>query len=457
MNSRLNNWLKKTRIFEKKIKNFSNLVRYGYLTSYVGSILEIQGIFFPIGTQCMVEVKNCYKEVIYVSAEIVGFKKNKMFATLLKESSGLFYGARVYPKCTTNVYHLSGKFLPVGFNLLGRIIDCFGNPLDGKNKPTTECLVDINQFNIINPLKRSPINSILDTGIRAINALLTIGKGQRMGLFAGSGVGKSVLLGMMSKFTNSDIIIVGLIGERSREVQEFVYDILNSIGIHRVIVIVAPASTSSILRIQAALYAIRTAEYFRDNGKDVLLIIDSLTRFAMAHREIALSLGEIPSSKGYPPSVLSKILFFIERCGTGRKEKKGSISAFYTILTEEDGITDPVADTARSILDGHIILSRNYAESGHYPAIDIEKSISRTMSMLVDKDYFNKVCYIKQLISSYHRNKDLINIGAYMQGNDKILDQAIKLWPLLSKFLQQTMFEHFSYEYSCQSLLKIIV
>ncbi|QCI26618.1 FliI/YscN family ATPase [Buchnera aphidicola (Thelaxes californica)] len=453
---RFDKWMYKIRAFSHRIKNFSKISQYGYVTSYTGSVLEIEGIFFPVGSQCMIEVQCHSQEICYVLAEIIGFKKNTMFAILLKDVSGLFFGAKVYPKCTDNNIHFLGKMLPIGYNLLGRVIDCFGNPLDGLNKIKTEVYTDINQFHIINPFKRAPIDSILDTGIRSINALLTIGKGQRIGLFAGSGVGKSVLLGMISKFTDSDVVVIGLIGERSREVKEFIDDLINSVNMNKIIVVVAPASAPSVSKIQAALYTVCIAEYFRDRGKSVLLIFDSLTRFAMAHREIALSLGEIPSSKGYPPSVLSKLLFFIERCGTGKHNETGTISAFYTILTEEEGLIDPVADTARSILDGHIVLSRSYAESGYYPAINIEKSISRTMFNLVNKEHFKKACYIKQLISSYNRNIDLINIGAYVHGTDVILDHSIKLWPKLLTFLTQNMHEKSSYHSSYQQLIKII-
>jgi flagellum-specific ATP synthase len=328
---------------------------------------------------------------------------------------------------------------PVGAGLLGRVLDGIGRPLDGlgalpveQGAPPTE--------QPLNPLDREPINQILDVGVRAINALLTVGRGQRMGLFAGSGVGKSVLLGMMARYTSADVIVVGLIGERGREVKEFIEQILGPEGLARSVIVVAPADTWPLMRLQGASYATSIAEYFRDQGKNVLLIMDSLTRYAMAQREIALAIGEPPATKGYPPSVFAKLPRLVERAGNGSKGG-GSITAFYTVLTEGDDQQDPIADAARAILDGHIVLSRQLAESGHYPAIDIEASISRAMTSLISAEYFEQIRDFKRFYSRYQRSRDLISVGAYSSGNDPLLDRAIALYPRLEAFLQQSMFE----------------
>jgi flagellum-specific ATP synthase len=318
-------------------------------------------------------------------------------------------------------------------------VDGAGRPLDGlgplraareaplANKP-------------VNPLDREPIRQVLDVGVRAINALLTVGRGQRMGLFAGSGVGKSVLLGMMARYTSADVIVVGLIGERGREVKEFIEQSLGPEGLARSVVVAAPADTWPLMRLQGASYATSIAEYFRDQGKNVLLIMDSLTRYAMAQREIALAIGEPPATKGYPPSVFAKLPQLVERTGNGARGG-GSITAFYTVLTEGDDQQDPIADSARAILDGHVVLSRQLAESGHYPAIDIEASISRAMTSLISPEYFEQVRVFKQLYSRYQRSRDLISVGAYAQGSDPLLDKAILLHPRLEAFLQQGIFE----------------
>jgi flagellum-specific ATP synthase len=369
---------------------------------------------------------------------------------------GLVPGARVIPFEAARSAVIPGqpqaqhratdlaRHLPVGEMLLGRVLDGAGRPLDqfgplpdGPSAPL--------QSRPINPLDRAPIKEALDVGVRAINALLTVGRGQRMGLFAGSGVGKSVLLGMMARYTTADVIVVGLIGERGREVKEFITDILGPEGLKRAVVVAAPADTSPLLRMQGAAYATTIAEYFRDQGKNVLLIMDSLTRYAMAQREIALAIGEPPATKGYPPSVFAKLPQLVERAGNGT-EGGGSITAFYTVLTEGDDQQDPIADSARAILDGHIVLSRRLVEQGHYPAIDIEASISRAMNHLVSEQHFIQVQHFKHLYAHYQRNRDLISVGAYVNGSDPLLDEAIIMHPRLSKFLKQGMYEadHYS-------------
>jgi flagellum-specific ATP synthase len=308
----------------------------------------------------------------------------------------------------------------------------------------------------INPLNRTPIDTILDVGVRAINGLLTVGRGQRMGVFAGSGVGKSVLLGMMARYTDAEIIVVGLIGERGREVKEFIEEILGPETLLKTAVIAAPADAPALMRLQGARYACTIAEYFRDQGKHVLLIMDSLTRYAMAQREIALAIGEPPATKGYPPSVFAKLPVLVERAGNG-EPGGGSITGFYTVLTEGDDQQDPIADSARAILDGHIVLDRALAESGHYPAIDIEQSISRVMYAIVTAEHQRYARRLKQLTSRYNRNIDLINVGAYSAGSDPVLDEAIRKRQIVEAFLQQDRAERSDVPTSIQGLAALFL
>jgi flagellum-specific ATP synthase len=306
-----------------------------------------------------------------------------------------------------------------------------------------------------NPLERLPITQPLDVGVRAINALLTVGRGQRMGLFAGSGVGKSVLLGMMARYTSADVIVVGLIGERGREVKEFIEDILGPEGLARSVVVATPADTSPLMRLKGAAYATTIAEHFREQGKHVLLIMDSLTRYAMAQREIALAIGEPPVTKGYPPSVFAKLPQLVERAGNGR-DGVGSITAFYTVLVEGDDLQDPIADSVRAILDGHIVLSRALADQGHYPAIDVEASISRVLPAIVPPQQLDLVRRFRFLYTRYQRSRDLISVGAYSAGNDPVLDQAIAIHPMLETFLQQGMRECQAYAGSVSQLSTLL-
>ncbi len=339
--------------------------------------------------------------------------------------------------------------VPVGEHLLGRVLDGAGHPLDGKGPIQADRRVALTGRSI-NPLSRPPIHEPLDVGVAAINALLSVGRGQRMGLFAGSGVGKSVLLGMMTRYTNADVIVVGLIGERGREVKEFVQNILGEEGLARAVVVATPADNSPLMRMHGAMLATSIAEYFRDQGKQVLLLMDSLTRFAQAQREIALAIGEPPATKGYPPSVFAKLPQLVERAGTG--EHGGSITAFYTVLAEGDDQNDPIADAARAILDGHVVLSRELAEAGHYPAIDIEASISRVMVDVVAPEHERAARRFKQIYSTYRQNRDLINVGAYQAGSDMRVDEAIAMHPRLSGFLQQHMRERVGWNDSLAGL-----
>ncbi len=401
-------------------------LRSGRITRATGMVLEAVGLRLPLGGACRIEL-----EGVFAEAEVVGFAGDTLYLMPLAEIHGLQPGARVFAADEGG----GNRSFPLGMALLGRVLDSGGQPLDGRGP-----LLGAHHAGLhtqpLNPLKRAPIDRQIDVGIRAINALLCVGRGQRLGLFAGSGVGKSVLLGMMARYTQADVIVVGLIGERGREVQDFIDNILGDEGLRRSVVVAAPADTSPLQRLQGALYATRVAEDFREQGKDVLLIMDSLTRYAMAQREIALAVGEPPATKGYPPSVFAKLPKLVERTGNG-PPGGGSITAFYTVLSEGDDQQDPIADSARAILDGHIVLSRQLAESGHYPAIDIEASISRAMTAIASDAQQRTANQLKQMLSRYQRNRDLISVGAYAQGHDVQLDRAVGLYPHIERFLQQ--------------------
>ena len=445
-------WMIKIDCAQQKLQSTSLIRQYGRLVKASGLVLEAVGLKLPLGSNCFVE-RQLDGKVQAVECEVIGFNGKTLYLMPFESTDGILLDARVYTS-QYDLTHFSHKVLPIGTGLLGRIVDAMGKPLDGKPLPENieyEGLINKS----LNPLTRTPIHQILDVGIRAINALLTVGQGQRMGLFAGSGVGKSILLGMMARYTKADIIVVGLIGERGREVKDFIENILGEEGLARSVVVAAPADVSPLLRLQGAAYATKIAEIFRDQGFNVLLIMDSLTRYAMAQREIALAIGEPPATKGYPPSVFAKLPALVERAGNDAKGK-GAITAFYTVLTEGDDQQDPIADSARAILDGHIVLSRSLAESGHYPAIDIEASISRVMTDLTPPEDEKKSRLFKQLFSSFQRNRDLINVGAYVAGTDPLLDKAISLFPTMQQFLQQGINEHCSYQDAYQQLTNIV-
>ncbi len=396
----------------------------GRLTRSVGMTLEAVGLNVSVGRQCRV----INRDGRSIEAEVVGFAGDIIYLMPVKRVEGLQPGARVIPVS-------SHQGMRIGPQLLGRVVNGLGHPLDGQGPLRGEDFLDFDPHDI-NPLNRHPISEPLDVGIRAINALITVGRGQRLGLFAGSGVGKSVLMGMMTKYTTADIVIVGLVGERGREVKEFIDHILGPEGMARAVVVASPADDAPLMRLRAAQLASRIAEHYRDQGKNVLLLMDSLTRFAQAQREISLAIGEPPATKGYPPSVFAKIPQLVERAGNAA-EGEGSITAFYTVLSEGDDLQDPIADAARAILDGHIVLSRRLAEEGIYPAIDVEGSISRAMANIVDEDHVKLMQRFKQLLSRYQQNRDLINIGAYSPGADPETDQAIERYPHLRAFIQQ--------------------
>jgi flagellum-specific ATP synthase len=434
----------------------------GTITRVAGLVMEAVGLRLAVGSSCTIFLSNGHQ----VSAEVVGFAGERIFLMPSSDVYGLSPGAKVVPAEMAaeppqlgNLRHPRrraadrAKHITVGPELLGRVLNGLGEPLDRLGPTHAQHSVPL-YSRPYNPLERIPVSEPLDVGVRAINTLLTVGRGQRMGLFAGSGVGKSVLLGMMARYTSADVIVVGLIGERGREVKEFIENILGEEGLARSVVVAAPADTSPLLRLQGAAYATAIAEYFRDSGKHVLLIMDSLTRYAMAQREISLAIGEPPATKGYPPSVFAKLPQLVERAGNGNL-KDGSITAFYTVLTEGDDQNDPIADSARAILDGHVVLSRRLAEAGHYPAIDIEASISRIMTSIVPQRQVEMARQFKSLYSRYQRSHDLISVGAYVAGSDPELDRAIKLYPAFERFLQQTMTQQEGFDTSIAKLSKL--
>ena len=431
----------------------------GRLTRINGLVMEAAGLKLPLGASCLIQAPAGGS----VEAEVVGFAGERLYMMPTEDIYGLAPGAQVRPleipppppgigqdNTPQRRAHDRAKHLPVGEHLLGRVVDANGRPLDGLGPVKA----DANRSLVsrpLNPLQRASISESLDVGIRALNSLLTIGRGQRLGLFAGSGVGKSVLLGMMARYTGAEIIVVGLIGERGREVKEFIEQNLGDEGRRRSVVVAAPADVSPLMRLQGASYATAIAEHFRDQGRHVLLIMDSLTRFAMAQREIALAVGEPPVTRGYPPSVFARLPQLVERAGNGQ-DGGGSITAFYTVLAEGDDQQDPIADAARAILDGHIVLSRQLADAGHYPAVDIEQSISRAMTNLIDERHLALVRRFKQLYARYQRARDLLAVGAYARGSDPLLDEAIALFPRMEHFLQQGIDERADYDGSRNAL-----
>ncbi|MBP8171351.1 MAG: flagellar protein export ATPase FliI [Pseudomonas sp.] len=439
--------------FGKRLSGYMGAVRLptqpvveGRLLRMVGLTLEAEGLRASLGSRCLVINDDSYHPV-QVEAEVMGFAAGKFYLMPVGSLTGIAPGARVVPLADT------GR-LPMGMSMLGRVLDGAGRALDGKGGMKAEDWVPLDGP-VINPLKRHPISQPLDVGIRSINGLLTVGRGQRLGLFAGTGVGKSVLLGMMTRFTEADIIVVGLIGERGREVKEFIDEILGAEGLKRSVVVASPADEAPLMRLRAAMYCTRIAEYFRDKGKNVLLLMDSLTRFAQAQREIALAIGEPPATKGYPPSVFAKLPKLVERAGNA-EEGGGSITAFYTVLSEGDDQQDPIADAARGVLDGHFVLSRRLAEEGHYPAIDIEASISRVMPQVVSPEHLRNAQRFKQLWSRYQQSRDLISVGAYVSGGDADTDLAISRQPAMARYLGQGLRDSEGLEASVALLAQVL-
>ncbi len=436
----------------------------GRLTRVSGLVMEAVGLRLPVGSQCHINIPGGQS----IEAEVAGFAGDRLFIMPATDIYGVMPGARVVPDnpLAAQPPRPGMRYIPrrraqdrvrqvpVGDALLGRVLDGAGRPLDGKGSLSLERRVPL-YSRPINPLERAPIRQTLDVGVRAINGLLTVGRGQRLGLFAGSGVGKSVLLGMMARYTEADVVVVGLIGERGREVKEFIDSILGSEGMARAVVVAAPADHPPLMRLNGAAYAMSIAEYFRDQGKHVLLIMDSFTRYAMAQREVALAIGEPPATKGYPPSVFAKLPQLAERAGNGRSGS-GSITAFFTVLMEGDDQQDPIADAARAILDGHIVLSRDLADAGHYPAIDVEASISRAQPDLLSEEALERTRRFKYLYSRYMRSRDLLAVGAYVPGADVVLDEGVRLYPRMQGYLMQGMRERSTLEAAREGLSEVL-
>jgi len=441
--NRAPHWLRQLEACQRRVERLPPPPVEGVLTRMIGLTLEAAGCEAAVGDRCDVLTTDGAR----VAAEVVGFAGDRLYLMPTGDIHGLKPNARVIPR-------LGAETALVGPELLGRIIDGAGQPLDGLGPLQCEDRVRLTGTPI-NPLARQPIHEPLDVGVRTINSVLTVGRGQRIGLFAGSGVGKSVLLGMMARYTNADVIVVGLIGERGREVKEFVERILGPEGRRRAVVVATPADNPPLMRLHGAWLSTAIAEYFREQGKSVLLIMDSLTRFAQAQREIGLAIGEAPATKGYPPSVFARLPQLVERAGNGAAGG-GSITAFYTVLTEGDDQQDPIADSARAILDGHVVLSRRIAEAGQYPAIDVEASVSRVMHDIVPPEHSSLARRFRQILSTYQQNRDLIAIGAYQKGSDPRIDGAIAQWPHLQRFLQQDMHEKVPYDASLEALQRLI-
>ena len=415
----------------------------GSLVRTVGLVLEARGIHVAIGERCFVESESGR----LLSAEVVGFDGGRVLLMAEGHANGLAPGARVIPAGRT-------MEVPVGPELLGRVIDGSGQAIDGKGQ--IRCTGRVPLFGAtVNPMRRALVDQPLDVGVRAINALFALGRGSRLGLFAGSGVGKSVLLGMMARYTSADVVVVGLIGERGREVKEFVERILGPEGLAKAVVVAAPANDSALSRVHGAYRATAIAEYFRDRGQQVLLLMDSLTRFAMAQREIGLAVGEIPASRGYPASVFGRISALCERAGNGAVGS-GGITALYTVLVEGDDPNDPIGDSARSILDGHLVLSRKLADRGHFPALDVGASISRVMPAVVPPAQLAWAQRFKQLYHRLEDSRDLIAIGGYRPGHDAELDRAVALQPAINQFLCQDMTNAVRFAESVAALAGIV-
>ncbi len=420
-------------------ENEDTVKYYGYIKDIVGLTIEVEGLYGRIGELCFVKTNNGY-----MPSEIVGFSKERAILMMLTDMIGIKPGDMVIS---------TGRIMDIGVGnaLLGRIIDGLGKPLDGKGIVPYEYRRSI-ASQPPDPLKRKPITDIFQTSVKSIDGFLTVGKGQRIGIFAGSGVGKSVLLGMMAKYAKADVNVIGLIGERGREVREFIERDLGE-GIRKSVVVVATSDKPALLRVKSAMVATTIAEYFRDMGKSVLLMIDSITRVAMAQREIGLAVGEPPTTRGYTPSVFSMLPSLLERSGNS---DKGSITGIYTVLVENDDMNEPVADACRSILDGHIVLSRKLAHRNQYPAVDVLASISRVMPSVVDKEHLNIASRLREMIAEYTAMEDMIEIGAYEKGKNKRLDDIINRMPSIIQFLKQNTDEHYSIDETIDMMRRLL-
>jgi len=402
------------------------ILQEGKVTKVVGTVIEGNGPSMPVGGICEIFPP---KSTEPLSAEVVGFKEKSILLMPLSNWNGVEPGSRIVAR------HYRA-FIPVGSDMLGRVLDGLGRPID-HGPPINGGQKRSLYAQPLNPLERSRITEPLDVGVRAINTLITLGKGQRAAIMAGSGVGKSVLLGMMARFTKADVSVIALIGERGREVKEFIERDLGPEGLKRSVVVVATSDTSPLIRMRGAYLATAIAEFFRDLGKDVLLMMDSITRFAMAVREVGLASGEPPSTKAYPPSTFAHLPRLLERAGTNGS--RGSITGLYTVLVEGDDMNEPIADAVRSIVDGHIVLNRELASKGHYPAIDVLASVSRLMVEVLDKDSLSLCHQFREILADYAKIEDLVNLGAYQRGNNPRADRAVEMIERLNRFLRQDM------------------
>lgn len=426
--------------YKKILNDINPVVKVGKVVEIIGLIIEADGPESSIGDLCHI----VSDDIEPISCEVVGFRENRILLMPLGSIEGLKAGAKV----VNSGYDMKVK---VSDSLLGRVLDGLGNPIDGLGEIAADKYYSTSG-KLINPLKRKPIDEPLSLGIRAIDGLITVGKGQRMGIFAGSGVGKSTTLAMMAKNTSADINVIALIGERGREVREFIEHTLGADGMKRSVVVVATSEQPSLVKIKAAFVACAIAEYFRDKGKDVLFMLDSVTRIALAQREVGLAVGEPPATRGYTPSVFALMPKFLERAGCN---EYGTITGLYTVLVEGDDFNEPVSDTARSILDGHIMLSRSLAHKNHYPAIDVLQSISRVMNNIVDKEHKDAAGKIRSLLASYAKNEDLINIGAYQRGADPLVDKAISLMDKIDRYLIQSGEDKTDYQTSVSEIIRL--
>ncbi|AAU23379.1 MULTISPECIES: flagellar protein export ATPase FliI [Bacillus] len=422
------------------IETADSYKRYGKVKQAVGLMIESKGPECSIGDVCKIYTKGDGPKAI--KAEVVGFKDQNILLMPYLEAANIAPGS---------IVEATGESLrvKVGSGLIGQVVDAFGNPLDGSVLPKGLAQVSTDQAPP-NPMKRPPIREKMAVGVRSIDSLLTVGKGQRVGIFAGSGVGKSTLMGMIARETAADLNVIALVGERGREVREFIEKDLGEEGLKRTIVVVATSDQPALMRLKAAYTATAIAEYFRDKGQNVMFMMDSVTRVAMAQREIGLATGEPPTTKGYTPSVFAILPKLLERTGT---TESGSITAFYTVLVDGDDMNEPIADTVRGILDGHIVLDRALANKGQFPAVNILKSISRVMSNIAEKDHIRAANRFREMLSTYQNSEDLINIGAYKKGSSREIDEAIQFHPKLISFLKQEVDEAASLEESI-SLLK---
>ena len=416
---------------------------FGFVARVVGLTIETRGLKAAMGSVCEIERESGAP----IEAQVVGFSGETTFMMAFGETSGINLGAKVRKTAEADI-------ALVGESALGRVLDARGHPLDGL-PPLSGLRATPMLGTPVNPMERVPIENTLDVGVRAVNALLTVGCGQRIGVIAGSGVGKSVLLGMMTKYSQADVIVIGLIGERGREVKEFIEQILGVEGLRRSVVIAAPADNSPLERIRAAHLAHSYADFFKENGANVLLLLDSLTRVAHAQREIGLAVGEAPTTKGYTPSVIGLLPKLIERTGTG-SEGEGTITAFYTVLAEGDDLNDPVVDIARASLDGQIALSRDLADQGHFPAIDLVGSVSRLMPVLATDEQIENALRFRKIWSTYQENKELVQVGAYQRGSDHYMDTALRTITQITDFLTQKMTEASSAEESMTALRELV-